>query len=213
MGGKGSGRHCRFDNRLYTEDFRSIDIKEFNQRGWLDITGLTTLTWSRNGEKTATVQFLVWTGVQFPSKPNITLRYKSRSNGADWRSMDYPIELQATNCNYGGIRYWFTCPECSKRVCVLYNGDIFKCRTCLGLVHKSRNESALDQAIRSIYKEKDKLWPDMELCFYDSVQWQDKPKWMRQHTFITKKIKLLPLENKVTSLITNGFRANVFNIN
>ena len=26
MGGKGSGRHCRFDNRLYTEDFRSIDI-------------------------------------------------------------------------------------------------------------------------------------------------------------------------------------------
>jgi len=144
IGGKGSGRHCRFDNRLSTEDFRNIDIREFNQRGWLDIKGLTTLTWSRNGEKTASVHF--------PNKPNITLRYKSRTNGADWQSMDYPIELQTTHCNYGGIRYWFTCPECSKRVCVLYSGEIFKCRMCLGLVHKSRNESALDQAIRAFHK-------------------------------------------------------------
>lgn len=142
MGGKGSGRHCRFDNRPYTEDFRSIDIRGFNQRGWLDIKGLTTLTWSLNGEKTASVQF--------PNKPNINLRYKSRSNGAAWQNMDYQIELQTTNCNSGGIRYWFTCPECSKRVCVLYRGEIFKCSSCHGLVHKNRNKSTLGQAIRRI---------------------------------------------------------------
>jgi len=192
MGGKGSGRHCRFDNRLYTEDFRSIDIREFNQRGWLDIKGLTTLTWSRNKEKVASIQFFVRTAVQFPTKPNITLRYKSRTNGADWQSMDYPIELQTTNCNFGGIRYWFTCPECSKRVCVLYNGEIFKCRTCLGLVHKSRNESALDQAIRRLDKEKDKLWPDMNLCFYDSVEWLDKPKWMRLNVLVPTRSYISP---------------------
>lgn len=206
MGGKGSGRHCRFDNRLYTEDFRSIDIREFNQRGWLNIKGLTTLTWSRNGEKVASVQFLVWTGVQFPDdKPNIRLKYKSRTNGGKWQSKDYPIELQSTNCNFGGGRYWFTCPDCSKRVCVLYNGEIFKCRTCLGLVHKSRNESPSDQAIRRLDKEKDKLWPDMGLCFYDSVRWLDRPKWMRQRTYITKKVELLVLENKVTNLMVEKF--------
>ena len=203
MGGKGSGRHCRFDNRLYTEDFRSIDIREFNQRGWLEMKGLTTLTWSRNGKKTASVQFLVSAGVQFPN--NINLRYKSQTNGADWRSMDYPIELQTTKCNYGGIRYWFTCPECSKRVCILYSGEIFKCRTCLGLVHKSRNESTVDQAIRRLDKEKGKLWPDMKLCFYDSVKWLDKPKWMRKKTFIKKKVKLIVIENNIISGIGKHF--------
>ena len=55
------------------------------------------------------------------------------------------------------------------------------------------------------YKEKDKLWPEMGLCFYDSVQWLDKPKWKRQHTYVAKKIELLQMENRVTNLMVDRF--------
>jgi hypothetical protein len=202
MGAKGSGRHYRFDTRLYTENFRNIDIREFNQRGWLDKKGLSILTWSRRGEKIASVQFLVETPVQFLREiTNIRIKYNVRKNAGAWQELDYKINLTTTGCNFGGIRYWFICPDCSKRVCVLYADIMFKCRTCLGIVHKSRNESALDQATRRLDKEKEKLWPDEGLCFYDSVRYLDKPKWMRLNTYVKKKIKLIGLESRLNKLM------------
>ena len=72
MSSKSSGRHYRFGTRLYTEDFRKIDIREFNQRGWLYNNGINTLTWCRKGEQIASVQFFVRTRVKFPQEtPNI----------------------------------------------------------------------------------------------------------------------------------------------
>jgi len=205
MGGIGSGRHFHYSTRLYTDDYLDLDIRTLNQRGWLDKSTPQTLTWKKNQQVTGSVQFLVWTRVQFPKKPNVTLRYKSRTNGGEWKELNYPIELETTKCNFGGERYWFRCPECNKRACVLYGGTIFKCRSCHGLVHKSRNESALDQATRRLDKEKDKLWPDESLCFYDSVEWLDKPKWMRYKRFDSKKVELLALERRVTRLIKDRY--------
>ena len=46
------------------------------------------------------------------------------------------IWLTTTNCNYGGKRYWFTCPRCSSRVATLFFFffDInFECIRCKGL--------------------------------------------------------------------------------
>jgi hypothetical protein len=212
MGGIGSGRHLYYSTRSYTSDYLDIDIRTLNQRGWLDKTTYQNLTWKRNNQEIGSIQFLVWTQVQFPDeKPSIRLKYKSRTNGGDWQELNYEIELEITKCNFGGFRYWFKCPDCNKRACVLYGGTIFKCRTCHGLVHKSRNESALDQAIRRLDKEKDKLWPDESLCFYDSIGWLDKPKWMRQRTYVAKKIELLALENKVTNLMVGRFGAHFIN--
>jgi hypothetical protein len=206
MGAKGSGRHYHFDTRLYTEDFRNIDIREFNQRGWLNNRGVNTLTWSSRGEKLASVQFLVETPVQFPNEiASIRMKYNVCKNGSAWQKLDYRINLTTTQCNYGGVRYWFSCPDCNKRVCVLYADIMFKCRTCLGIVHRSRNESALDQAIRRLDKEKDKLWPDEGLCFYDSVEWLEKPKWMRHKTFPAKKLQLLRIQSKVNNLMAGKF--------
>jgi hypothetical protein len=206
MGGIGSGRQFHFSTRSYTDDYLDLDIRTLNQRGWLDKTTYQNLSWKRNGQEIGSVKFLVWTRVQFPDeKPNVTLRYKSRTNGGEWKELNYPIELETTKCNFGGERYWFKCPECNKRACVLYGGTIFKCRTCHGLVHKSRNESALDQATRRLDKEKCKLWPDESLCFYDSVDWLDKPKWIRCNTFESKKVKLIKLERKITGLMVDRF--------
>lgn len=206
MGAKGLGRHYRFDTRLYTDDCLDLDIRLMNQRDWLNKTGYQNLSWKRNGQEIGSVKFLVWTRVQFPDeKPNIRLKYKSRINGGEWQELNYEIELETTKCNFGGLRYWFKCPECNKRACVLYSGTIFKCRICSNLVHKSRNESTLDQATRRLDKEKAKLFPELDLCFYDSVDWLDKPKWMRHKTFDAKKAELLALERKATDLMINRF--------
>jgi hypothetical protein len=211
MGAKGSGRHYRFDTRLYTEDFRNIDIREFNQRGWLDNKEPSTLTWSRRGEKIASVQFLVRTRVKFPEEmPNIRMKYNVRKNAGAWQELDYKINLTTTECNFGGVRYWFICPDCNKRVCVLYADIMFKCRSCLGIVHKSRNESALDQATRRLKKEKDNLWPELDLSLFDSVRSLYRPKWMRLNTYVKKKIKLIGLESKLDKLIIDRFERTEF---
>jgi hypothetical protein len=55
---------------------------------------------------------------------------------------DYAIPLEYTECNFGGYRPWFRCPDCSQRVGKLYmppGGYRFSCRECLELgYHTSR---------------------------------------------------------------------------
>ncbi|MDX2370703.1 MAG: hypothetical protein QNK36_20260 [Colwellia sp.] len=210
MGGIGSGRQFHYSTRSYTDDYLDLDIRTLNQRGWLDKKTYQNLSWKRNGKEIGSVQFLVWTGVQFPNKkPSIRLQYKSRTNGGEWQELSYEIELETTKCNFGGVRHWFKCPECNKRACVLYGGTIFKCRSCHGLVHKSRNESALDQAIRRLHKEKDKLYANDDISLYDSVEWLHKPKWMRYKTFEQDKRKLIELENKTNRLMMSQFNSYI----
>ncbi|MCP4985288.1 MAG: hypothetical protein GY928_04210 [Colwellia sp.] len=90
---------------------------------------------------------------------------------------------------------------------MLYGGTYFKCRKCHGLVHRSRNESALDQVSSRIKKEKDKLWPELDISAFDSVRYLYKPKWMRKKTYMLKKIELLRLEHKANCLMIDRFGA------
>lgn len=52
------------------------------------------------------------------------------------------IRLTNTSCYLGGFRLWFICPDCSKRVGVLFVGEYgYSCRHCLNLTYKLRNEN------------------------------------------------------------------------
>lgn len=64
------------------------------------------------------------------------------------------VSLTRTNCYYGGERFWFNCPTCSKRVGTLYRkplSDYFLCRHCQNLTyqlrkyHRSQHEMLLKQ--------------------------------------------------------------------
>ena len=47
------------------------------------------------------------------------------------------IDLGTSSTRYGGLRYWFKCPKCQKRVGVLYRGpDELCCRACVGFRYK-----------------------------------------------------------------------------
>lgn len=43
------------------------------------------------------------------------------------------IDLVTSSTRFGGLRYWFSCPQCKRRAGVLYNGpDGLSCRVCVG---------------------------------------------------------------------------------
>lgn len=51
------------------------------------------------------------------------------------------VSLTTSNTGYGGIRFWFKCPLCMKRVGTLYKHplqNIIACRTCLNLNYRKR---------------------------------------------------------------------------
>jgi len=53
------------------------------------------------------------------------------------------IPLTRTLCNFGGFRWWFICPQCWKRVAVLYRPPrrtFFLCRHCHELTYESCQE-------------------------------------------------------------------------
>ena len=68
---------------------------------------------------------------------NLYMRLSYITN--DGHSFDYKIKLASTPCSYGGIRYWFLCPKCDRRIGTLYLSGYFLCRYCLNLTYKSCN--------------------------------------------------------------------------
>lgn len=153
MGGYGSGRKVGAD---CTDDYRSLDIRRWQREGYLVPGRQLDWQWMKNGEKVAAITVKVEVG-------QLRLVYNYRRNGSDWESLDYPVELQTTTCNYGGVRYWFTCSAvgCGRRVAVLYlGGKFFACRHCYQLVYRSQRETKSDRGYRGADKIRNKLaWP------------------------------------------------------
>lgn len=60
------------------------------------------------------------------------------------------IKLCFSKTGFGGLRVWFSCPSCSKRVGVLYTSQqgVFACRVCLGLRYrKSRFRAMVEEVV------------------------------------------------------------------
>jgi hypothetical protein len=50
------------------------------------------------------------------------------------------INLQKTKPHFGGVRWWFTCPMCKRRMGKLYlsfKGNYFACRRCCDLRYRN----------------------------------------------------------------------------
>jgi hypothetical protein len=118
MGGSCSGRHGgkRTTNRLHL-----LDIRRIKRAGSLEV-GL----YSRTGN------------VEIHAGPGrVTLNYRCENQVGEWLEYRYAVSLDWTPCNYGGKRPWWVCPECSKRVAILYGGRRYACRHCHDLTYKS----------------------------------------------------------------------------
>jgi len=62
------------------------------------------------------------------------------------------IRLTTTTVNFGGIRYWFECPVCDRRVGILYIEPVNQkvgCRRCLDLTYRKIKYKGMAEDIGS----------------------------------------------------------------
>ena len=175
MGGINSGRKDQGGKRT-TENCRSLDVRQLQRDGLLDNGKSFGWNWNCNGEKIASIQLKV-------GENRVTLDYRHQSNGSEWKSQNYPVMLEWTPCNYGGLRAWFKCPAsgCDRRVAKLHIGSagIFACRHCYQLAYASQRENADDRATRQVGKIRDRLGWEPGILNGHGI----KPKGMHWQTY------------------------------
>ena len=114
---------------------------------------------------------------------------KDTESGEVIDEFNYTVQLDYTECHFGGYRPWFNCPECSDRVGKLYmppGGYRFACRDCFNLgYHTSRTSGDEIKQAELRYKrafakaDKDNRRPHPNNRPYRPV----KPKGMHWDTF------------------------------
>lgn len=84
--------------------------------------------------------------------PAITLSYSFKH-----QNYQYDISVTTTACNYGGVRYWWKCPKCYKRVGVLYCAGLYVCRHCIGAKYQSQLIQPIDNHFKRIAELRQRL--------------------------------------------------------
>ncbi len=137
MGGIGSGPRARISN--YVENTCRIDLRQMN-RDWVLCSGASGV--------------LSWVGRIRNEKGALEWRMRSSGIKLKWPvsgNLNYTqfVEMTTTLPNFGGERWWFLCPECSRRRLVLYLATVnrFYCRDCLKLTYYSKLQDAYGRAI------------------------------------------------------------------
>ena len=159
-----------------TDEMWALDVRILQRQRMLTPGNSLTWNWSLNGEKTATINLIVLHDC-------VTLKYRQRERGGEWRTMTYPVSLDWTSCNFGGRRAWWQCPAegCGRRVAVLFGNAAFACRHCHRLAYRSQREDADDRATRRANKLRDQLgWKPGILNGMGS-----KPKRMHWATYLS----------------------------
>lgn len=143
MGGRGSGRHWHYGAADTTDAYRCLDIRRWQRDGFLTPGRSFGWQWTWDGEQVASINV-------HSEVDRVTLSYRHRAGGAEWKSEEYPVRLNWTACHFGGQRPWFVCPArgCGRRVAILYGGDIFACRRCYRLAYPSQREADYDRVAR-----------------------------------------------------------------
>lgn len=174
MGGIGSGRRWHYRAKDTTEDYRSIDVRRWKRDGLLSSGQSFNWQWSRHGEVVASIRVR--------SEPErVTLSYRHRSGGDDWKDESYPVHLEWTDCHIGGQRPWFLCPArgCGRRVALLYGGSTFACRHCYELAYPSQREIWGNRAARKADRIREQLGWEPGILNGAGV----KPRGMHWNTF------------------------------
>lgn len=95
------------------------------------------------------------------------------------KSYAYDVGITTSSCHYGNYRYWFNCPNCNKRVGVLYCAGLYVCRHCIGANYATQLMQPIDKLFRKVAKIRHRL------------QWQQgianghgsRPKGMHRKTY------------------------------
>lgn len=144
---------------------------------------------------------MIWVALKMSKKttdalPSINIKqisiYSAASGSAqlrytkDGKPFEHTVYFAQTACNYGGVRYWFRCEGCQRRVGVLYlSGGQFACRHCFSLAYKSERENSTYR----LYRKADKIRVRLGWGAGVALLSGGKPKGMHWKTFYRMKAK------------------------
>jgi hypothetical protein len=173
MGGLGSGSWYRWNSKSTTESQNRIDIRWLKKHGYLRPGNFGLVSYYRGNEQANSIFFRMETD-------HMNLNYRHLPHGGEWKKVDQTVSFDRTPCNYGGHRTWFLCPECSKRVAVLYGvGSHFFCRHCYDLTYSSQQESRAVRLMKKARKIRERMGGSCNLL----DPFPDKPKNMHWKTY------------------------------
>jgi len=169
MGGIGSGRvktaSVSSDNR------RSIDLKVIHGAYEGALGGV--ISYEIAGWPVGRLTFRV---------DPIKLFFSWEWEAKEYRCNDGVIELCATSCYFGGVRYWYICPSCERRAGRLYQSELgFYCRCWVGVVYQSTSETKRARALRRIHN----IHEQLKLPYRGLCSRVPKPKGMHLSTYAT----------------------------
>lgn len=129
-------------SKTEADDLRKISTSFLKKYDYFTGFKSGTITWTQGEHKSSV-------GIEVSTLNNenyLRIHYSQTDNNTgEKKDFNYKIPLTATDCKYGGKRYWFICPwskngtYCGKRVGTLYkDGDYFACRHCYELTYSSR---------------------------------------------------------------------------
>jgi hypothetical protein len=158
----GAGRPA---SHAKTSQYLRLDVRDLQRRRLLRAGSSFGWTWKQDGECIGTI------GIQVPDDSSIILTYR-RNDEPRYEA----IGLWRTTCNFGGTRPWFICPECKRRVAIVYLGNATGCRRCLRLRYPSQSFDLLDRSWGRTGRIARKLGCQI-------VDFPRRPKGMRRRTY------------------------------
>lgn len=175
------------------EHYNALTISHLHKSGVLEHGYIGGWQWN-NGKSTIHIKTI---GQQ------LILGYSAQG-----KDFNYPVQTTTTPCNYGGVRYWFECPNCHKRVGKLYIAEnlMFECRKCQNLNYATQQDTKLDSTRLVMYRLRDKLnWQYENAIMHP---WHKiRPKGMHQATFERLVARHDHLDHKANILCMENFKA------
>jgi len=156
-----------------TDDLHALDIRKIARAGLLKPGGTFSWQWTRRGTVVASIGGIVDTANA------VTLHYRTRRHGDDWQDKRYQVIVDWTACNYGGSRPWWLCPNCGKRVAVLWSGSTYACRHCQQINYESTRTAESSKP----FERADKVRRRLGWCAGVANPAGDKPKGMHWKTY------------------------------
>lgn len=105
---------------------------------------------------------------------SIEVNYTHRS-----KPYNYSIQLTKSDCYYGSYRYWWLCPNCSKRVSVLYCASLYVCRHCISANYGSQLQQPIDRIYSKLNALRERLGWQVGIIHGIS----ERPKGMHHSTY------------------------------
>lgn len=171
MGGWGSGR--KNYSKLTVESHPCIDIRWLKKKGYLRSGSPGRLGYSRHGKTLGTISYRA-------ELDGLRMHFSCGPVDDKWVEVAQVAKFDWTPCNYGGKRVWLLCPQCGKRVVVLYvRWRKFLCRHCLDINYSSQHESRPDRLMRKALRIRERLGASTDL----NRKILFKPKYMHEKTF------------------------------